>query len=118
MSLLYCSTPYSKYPFGIETAYRMACQQVAVLIRAGVPCISPIAATHGVAIHGGIDPLDHSLWMAADAPLMEACDGLIVVRAEGWRESVGMALEIEAFAAAGKPIFYMDPGVVPAELLP
>ena len=95
----------------------MACQQNALLIRAGIPCVSPIACSHGVAIHGGIDPLDHALWIAADIPLIQACTGLVMVKAEGWQDSEGMKIEREAFHAAGKPIVWMTPGVVPPELL-
>ena len=106
---LYLATPYSKWPAGIEDAYRMACREAARLMRAGVPVFCPIAHTHGVAIHGGIDPLSHEIWLAADRPLMDAACGLIVVRAQGWEESYGIAEEIKVFKAAGKPILYIDP---------
>ena len=113
----YVATPYSKFPGGIFEAYREACRQTAVLIRAGVPAFSPIAHTHGVAIEGNIDPMSHDIWLPADAPMMEAAGGLIVCMMEGWDTSYGIAHEIEAFKAAGKPIVYMWPDVVPAELL-
>ena len=113
----YVATPYSKFPYGIEAAYREACRQAAYLIRAKVPAFSPIAHTHGLAIEGNIDPLSHEIWLAADAPFMAAAGGLIVVMMEGWDTSYGVAHEIEAFKAAGKQIVYMWPDVVPAELL-
>lgn len=103
---LYVATPYTKYPGGIEEAFREACRVTAVLMRQGAKVFSPIAHTHPIATYGGIDPKDWEFWMAADAPLMEAASGLIVVMMPGWEESAGVAAEIEAFKAAGKPIYY------------
>lgn len=113
----YLATPYSKYPHGIEAAFRLAAENTAHLIRAGVPIYSPIAHTHPIAIHGGIDPLDHSIWLPADEPLMRAAKGLIVLMAETWEESYGISVEIAEFKAERKPILYMEPGIVPAELV-
>ena len=113
MSFWYLATPYSKFKDGIESANRIACEQTALLIRAGVPTFSPIAHTHPIAIHGGIDPFAHEIWLPADAPLMHAAAGLIVCMMDGWRDSYGIGVEIDTFAKAGKPIVYMEPGVVP-----
>ena len=112
----YLATPYSGYPDGIEAAFALACRETALLIRAGVPVFSPIAHSHSVAIHGGIDPRDHSIWIPADQPFMNAARGLIVLMAEGWTESAGVRAEIAIFRAAAKPTFYMAPGIVPAGL--
>jgi hypothetical protein len=110
VSFHYLATVYSKHPDGIEEAYRMACRETAVLIQDGVRAYSPIAHTHGVAIHGGIDPYDHGIWLHADAPFMAAAEALIVLTSEGWREAYGIGKEIEAFRAAGKPVRFMSPG--------
>jgi hypothetical protein len=116
MSYWYLATPYSKYPAGIEGAFVLACKQTALLIKAGIPVYSPIAHTHPVAIHGEIDPYDHKIWMPADEPMMKAAFGLIVLRAESWTKSYGMKVEIDAFAADGKPVIYMDPDIIPDAL--
>ena len=112
----YLATPYSRYPYGIEAAYSEACIQTALLIRAGIPVFSPIAHTHGVAVHGNIDPLDHTVWIPSDQPMMDAASGLIMLQMQGWQESFGMALEYEAFRDAGKDIVFMTPGHVPSFL--
>lgn len=113
----YLATPYSKYPAGIEEAFRLACRATADLIRAGIRVYSPIAHTHPVAIHGGIDPYDHKIWLPADEPFMAAAGGLIVLKAESWEQSYGIGEEIKAFARVGKPIIYMEPGIVPVEMV-
>lgn len=117
MTFWYIATPYSKFPGGITAAFEGAAREAAALVKAGVPVYSPIAHTHPVALYGDIDPLDHDIWLPADAPFMEAAKGLIVCQMEGWEHSYGIGEEIKAFEAAGKPIVYMTPGVVPAEVL-
>ena len=116
MTLWYLATPYSKYPGGIEAAYQIALRQTGLLIRAGVPVFSPIAHTHPIAIACGIDPFDHTIWLPADEPMMAAATGLIMLRAESWEQSYGMGEELKAFQAAGKPVVWMDPDVLPPGL--
>ena len=118
MSYWYLATPYSKFEGGLDAAYIAACEQAAVLLRAGIVVFSPIAHSHGIAKHGHIDPLDHNVWLPADAPLMQAAHGLILCCLPGWQESYGMEEERKAFANAGKPILYMTPWVLPADLAP
>ena len=113
----YLATPYSKYPHGIEEAFKLACREAALLIRNGVRVYSPIAHTHPVAVHGGIDPYAHDIWLPADEPFMHKACGLIVLRAESWEKSYGISVEIAEFQKAGKPVKYMDPGTVPAEFV-
>lgn len=105
----YVATPYSKYPAGIEEAFKAACEGVGRLIKRGVPAFSPIAHSHSVAIYAGIDPLSHDIWLEADRPMMEAAHGLIVLMLPGWNESFGVAHEIEHFEKAGKPVIYLVP---------
>lgn len=113
MSYWYLATPYSKYPAGIEAAFIVACQQAALLIRNNIPVYSPIAHTHPVAVNGDIDPLDHSVWIPADLPLMHQAKGLIVCKMESWESSKGIGVEIAEFRKAGKPVIFMDQNVVP-----
>ena len=108
MKLWYLATPYTNYPDGIESAWEEACRITARLILANIPVYSPIAHTHPVAIHGGIDPLDHEIWLPADEPMMHAATGLMVAMMTGWDQSYGIGVEIEAFTSAGKPVVYLD----------
>lgn len=105
----YLATPYSKFPGGIDAANRLACNAAAAFIKAGVRIHSPIAHTHAIAMLSGMDPLDHAIWLTADAPMMEAAHGLIVLLAPSWEISYGIAEEIKAFEAMGKPIKRWNP---------
>ncbi len=113
MSYWYLATPYSKFPSGIDRAFEAACKESALLIRNRVPIYCPIAHTHPIAMEGDIDPFDHTIWLPADRPMMDAACGLIVCQMETWDISYGIAEEIKVFTAAKKPVIYMTPGIVP-----
>ena len=106
-SFFYIASPYSKFASGVEAAFREISRITAGLVEAGLPCFSPIAHSHPVAVHGGLDPLDHTIWMPLDEPMMRAAHGIIVVQMDGWRESYGVNVEINYFRAAGKPVYFM-----------
>lgn len=105
----YLATPYSKYPQGLEVAFRDAARLAARLLRQELRIYSPIAHTHPLAIHGMLDPLDHSLWLPFDEAMMERADYLLVAEMEGWRDSKGIAYEIAFFSRAGKSLYRVDP---------
>lgn len=117
MSFWYLATPYSRHPEGLLGAFRQACEQSALLLKAGVPIFCPIAHSHAIAQWSDIDPRLHDFWLAVDKPFMDAAKGLIVCRLDSWESSKGVAAEIEAFKAAKKPVVYMQPGIVPREVL-
>lgn len=106
--LVYLGTPYSKYPTGLEAAFRDAAALAAKLLKMGIKVYSPIAHTHPIAQYGQIDPLDHSIWLPFDQAIMDKAGAMLVAKMPGWRESKGIAHEIGVFAQAEKPVFYLD----------
>jgi Domain of unknown function (DUF1937) len=117
MSFWYLASPYSKYPFGIEAAFDAVVQARGLLIRANIPCFSPIIHSHPVAKACGLDPYNHSIWLSSEAPMLHAAKGLIVLKLVSWETSCGIHKEVEAFQAAGKTIIYMNPGFIPKQFL-
>lgn len=110
-TLTYLATPYTRYPGGHDAAFELACQSAAVFLAAGIPVFSPIAHSHPIARHMLSEQLfDHDLWVQIDAPMLAACDAMIVVTADGWRESRGVQHEIAMFERDGKSIVYWAPG--------
>jgi len=107
--LVYLATPYSKYPAGIEQAFIDASKVAANLMIAGVKVYSPIAHTHPLAVHGNVDPYDHSIWLPFDQAIMDAASACVVAMMPGWRQSKGTAHELEYFEKGGKPVFYYAP---------
>lgn len=110
--LIYLATPYSKYPQGLEAAFRDTAALTARLLVRGLKVYSPIAHTHPIAIHGGADPLDHSIWLPFDRAIMDKADALLVAKMETWEQSKGIHYEIDVFKQAGKPIYYLDPAAM------
>lgn len=103
----YLATPYSKHPDGIDAAFRGAALAAAALVRLGAPVYSPIAHSHPVATYGGLDPLDHDIWLPAMLPFMRAASGLIICTMAGWETSYGVKFETNVFRMAGKPVLHM-----------
>ena len=104
---VYLATPYSKFPEGIHAAFLAACEVAAWLIGQTVRVYCPIAHTHPIAIAGMIDPHDHKIWLPADRPFMDAAGGLLVAKLPTWEDSFGIAMEIETFQKAGKPVEFL-----------
>lgn len=98
-------------------AFKMAARAAGLLIQARIPVFSPIAHSFPIAMHCQMDAQDHDVWLPADQPLIDAAHGIIVLRDGGWEESYGVGYEINEFKKAEKPVIFMDPGVVPVELL-
>jgi len=107
--LWYLATPYSKYPTGIEQAFKDAAALTGRLLVEGVRAYSPIAHTHPVAIYAGLNPLDHNIWLPFDEAMMAVADGIIVAKMPGWHHSFGINYEVDVFERAGKPVRYLDP---------
>lgn len=103
----YLASPYSRYPDGLEAAFVEVCQAAAWLIENGICVFCPIAHSHPIALHGGIDPARHDIWMPADTPLLIAAEGLIVCQLPGWSHSQGVTAEIALARKLDKPMFMM-----------
>lgn len=116
--LCYLATPYSKFPAGIDNAFKVACRLTAELIRVGIKVYSPIAHTHPIALYGQIDPLDHDIWMPFDTAMMDKADALLIAQMESWEISKGIAIEVDYFLLNGKPIFYLNPQSLHVERAP
>ena len=112
----YIATPYSKYPDGLDAAHDLAVEVRDLLIASGVRCFSPVAFCHETAKTLGLNPHDHDIWLPVCAPIMAHAKGLIMVRAVSWANSHGMGVEFKMFVASGRPVVYVDPGIVPKNL--
>ena len=107
--LIYLASPYSKYPTGLEMAFRDVSALAGKLLAAGLKVYSPIAHTHPIAIYSNLDPYDHKIWLPFDAAIMGKADVLLVAHMATWDKSFGIAHEIDVFKAAGKPVLHLDP---------
>lgn len=105
----YIATPYSKYKDGLEKAYEAALFADIMLQNLGIRTFGPIRISHPIAMMTGLDPYDYGIWVPLNKPFIDKAHGMVIVTFPGWEDSVGIAEEIKLFAAAGKPMFLLDP---------
>ena len=106
--IFYLATPYSRYEYGRERAFVEACKAAAILLKRGLFVFSPVAHSHPIAEHGGIDPLCHQTWMPLDLAMLDECAGLLVIMMPGWKESIGVQREIAHAIETEKSVCYLS----------
>ncbi len=109
----YLATPYTKFPAGEHAAFVAAAKEAALLFSNGIFVLSAITHTHPIyrakpSLGGAWET-----WAELDRRLIRASTGLIVCMLETWKDSTGIAAEIEFTQSIGKPVVYLTPGVVP-----
>ena len=113
-SLCYLATPYSHPDAEIrEVRFRLACAVTGELLAQGFRVISPIVHGHSVAQVSNL-PGDWEFWSGHCRALLTRCDRLLVLRVNGWRESVGVRAEIELAEGLRMPVHYLPYPLVEA----
>ncbi len=107
--LVYVASPYSKYSSGIWAAFEEISAICAKLVLMDINIYSPVIHSHPIAVYGGLDPLDHKLWLKVDEPMMKKADALLVSMMDSWQESFGVQYEIAQFELLDKPVYYLNP---------
>lgn len=107
----YLASPYSKLvsSVGLNEAARVVSLAAGAMTEEGVPVFSPIAHGHAVAEAYGLDKLDQVMWMKQCVPVASKASVCVVLKFEGWDESIGVATEVGLFVKAGKPVIYVEP---------
>jgi len=82
----------------------------AQLISKGLIVFSPLTMTHPIdkLLAGRSETLGSDYWVNFDEAFMEFCSELIVVLADGWDKSSGVAREIGFFRDRGRPVHYIQ----------
>ena len=107
--MIYLASPYTHEQSDVRTyRYIQACKAAAVLIDDGHAVYCPIAHSHGIAVHGGLDS-DWAAFQAIDEYFLSLCDRLVVLTIPGYDKSEGIKAEIAIARKLGKPIEYMEP---------
>ena len=110
--LAYLGSPYTKYKAGLPRAFTDVAELCARLVGRGLHIFSPIVHAHPIAMHGGLDPLDLTIWYPWCRVMMDRSDILIVAHMEGWQESAGLRFEVDHFERAHKPIYDLNPATL------
>lgn len=118
---VYVATPYSHAdPEVMESRYRAAIVAAAHFMAQGFIAFSPIAHSHEIGKHigktagGHADNGVHNFWMHQDLPMLARADALFVLTLDGWKESRGVAEEVEFAVRNGIPVYHVEPASIAA----
>lgn len=102
----FLASPYSTPETGWtrEQRYEKTKQVYDFLTREGIAVWSPIVATHNLEL-----PKNSEFWEKYNDAFQDALFETWVLQIDGWRESVGVAREIERARVAGKMVRYLHP---------
>lgn len=119
----YLATVYTQHPDGLDRAYKDANETAARVIRIyGARVFCPIGHSHSLCevygTEGGLPgETDAEFWKWYDYPFLQKADGLLVTMMLGWKQSEGIAHEIEVMRELGRPILYLSwPDLHPVRL--
>lgn len=107
--LVYLATPYSHELSEVcEQRFHVVNRVAAKLMQSGIHIFSSISHTHPIAIDGEL-PKGWDFWDRFDRLIIGMCVKMIVLRQDGWEESVGVTAELAIAREMGLPIEFMDP---------
>ena len=115
--MIYLASPYTDPDPAVQEArYRAVCVAAAELHRAGHLVYSPIAHSHGIAKHGGIQG-DWETFSRVDTWMLHRCRSVLVLMLPGWADSVGVVAETREAQFLSLAVNYLNPSpAVLAEL--
>lgn len=104
--IIYLASPYTdEDPNVMEWRYRSACYAAFLFMAKDKIVYSAIGHSHPIAKIGEL-PRNWEYWKKADTAFLERCSEMIVLQLPGWRESKGIAEEIEIAKRLGIPVSY------------
>ncbi len=107
-TIVYLATPYSHPDRAVRVKRFEQVNAVAgKLMRQGLHIFSPISHTHPIAEAADL-PGDFNFWQKYDTAFLSNCCKLIVLKLEGWEQSVGVSAEIAIAESLGLPIEFLD----------
>jgi hypothetical protein len=110
----YLGTPFSHQDLRIRLQRFYDVSTIAgVMTIEGITVFSPVTHFFPQILHTGYPKISllPSFWEPINRTFLEWADLLIVYKADGWEQSVGLRYEIASAETANKPIFYLDEGV-------
>ncbi|MDH5184381.1 MAG: DUF1937 family protein [Gammaproteobacteria bacterium] len=104
----YLACPYSHpEPSVREIRFQAVTDLAASKVAAGEHILSPITHGHALAMTDHKLPMEFEYWEALCKKMIDACDEVMVLTLEGWKESVGVQAEIRYAVETGKPVSYI-----------
>jgi hypothetical protein len=108
MSYLYLGSPYSSRDQAKQHfRFRSAGHAVTYLLQQGIHVYSPIVHCHQLAIDYDL-PKDFEYWREYNEAMLEPASMLMILKLDGWKESMGLDGEIRFATRKSIPIEFMD----------
>jgi uncharacterized protein (DUF3820 family) len=108
--MIYLATPYShEDPLVREDRFRVVTKAAADLMQFGLLVYSPITHGHLLAQSGGL-PKTWEYWKEHNSKMMLVCTHLVVLNIPGFKESIGVAMEIKLAEGRGLSTLIIQPG--------
>jgi len=102
--MIYLASPYThEDPFVREDRYLRAMQALSFLLRDGHVVYSPIVHCHEMAKILDI-PKESDFWWNYNKGMIEASRGILILRLDGWEQSIGIKQEREYAESMGKEV--------------
>ncbi len=106
--MIYLASPYSHNNPAIEEArFRMTRVYVAGKVKQGLALFSPIVYCHQFAREFGY-PGDAKFWLDFNTRMMKAASMVEVLQLDGWRNSRGVAFEIDFAKELNIPVTFVE----------
>ena len=106
--MIYLATPYTHPDRAVRLArFRAVNKAASLLMQQGHHVFSPISHSHPIAEEGGL-PTSWDFWEKYDIEVLKMCSQVIVLMLDGWKESKGVAAEIEIAKSLGIGIVYAE----------
>ena len=111
MSVIYLASPYTHEDRAVEIKrFEQVCKVAGRLMIDGNTVFCPIAMGHPIQEHSDPSlPRVLDWWMEHDFALLEKCDILAVLMLTGWKESPGVAAEMDFAGEWSTPIIMLNP---------
>lgn len=107
--MIYLAGPYSHHDHHVRCyRFRALTTFAAELLNAGVNVYSPITHSHPMTEFVAL-PHTWDFWQKVDREYIEKCNLLLVLKLDGWEQSIGVQAEIEIAGKLGILVGYVDP---------
>lgn len=96
MKKLYLAAPYSHPDKSVrEQRVEAVNKKAAELMMQGDLVFSPLSHSHPISEYCNVDPCDNDFWLRQDLWVLEICDEFHVLCLDGWKESIGIMIEMD-----------------------
>lgn len=105
--MIYLASPYTHPdPVVREDRFHIVCRAAGHFMAKGHKIFSPIAHTHPICVAKEL-PFEFGFWAELDKEMIRLCDEFWILQMDGWRESKGIAAELDYANSLGKPVKYV-----------